>query len=153
MNRADVPESPVEDPANRPPEGYRRHGRSSPFVDLVGPLYSRGEGMNLRLALRVDSRHLNGTGTVHGGVLATLADLAIGYAVASSTDPPTPLTTSSLTVYLSGMARPGDLVTTSSNLQHRGSRVMLAHCTLAVGTRTIAQASAVFVPGRTAPSP
>jgi uncharacterized protein (TIGR00369 family) len=139
--------------ASQPPEGFAPHSRTSPFVELIGPLYSQGHGMDLRLALRIDSRHLNGTGTVHGGVLATLADLAIGYAVASSTDPPTRLTTSSLTVNLSGMARPGDVVTTSSSLQHRGSRVMLAHCELAVGARIIAQASAVFVPGRSAAAP
>ncbi|GAA5161752.1 PaaI family thioesterase [Pseudonocardia eucalypti] len=136
------------DAASQPPEGFARHSRSSPFVDLIGPLYSRGRGLDLRLALRIDSRHLNGTGTVHGGVLATLADLAIGYAVASSTDPPTPLTTSSMTVNLSGTARPGDVITTRSRLQHQGSRVVLAHCELMVGERTVAQASAVFVPGR-----
>ncbi|HZZ46871.1 MAG TPA: PaaI family thioesterase [Pseudonocardia sp.] len=139
-----------EPPASEPPPGFVRHSRSSPFVELIGPLYSQGNGMELRLALRIDSRHVNGTGTVHGGVLATLADLAIGYAVASTTDPPTPLTTSSVTVNLSGMARPGDVITTSSSLQHHGSRVMLANCELAVGTRTIARASAVFVPGRSA---
>jgi uncharacterized protein (TIGR00369 family) len=147
------PEASAQHPASQPPDGFARHSRTSPFIELIGPLYSQGDGMDLRLALHIDSRHLNGTGTVHGGVLATLADLAIGYAVASSTDPPTALTTSSLTVNLSGMARPGDLVTTSSRLQHRGSRVILAHCELAVGTRTIAEASAVFVPGRSSGPP
>jgi acyl-coenzyme A thioesterase 13 len=153
MDRPDTPKPSPEPAASQPPEGFAPHPRSSPFVELIGPLYSQGNGMDLRLALRIDSRHLNGTGTVHGGVLATLADLAIGYAVASSTEPPTPLTTSSLTLNLSGMARPGDLVITSSSLQHHGSRVVLAHCELAVGTRTIAQASAVFVPGRATPRP
>lgn len=153
MDRPDTPKPSPEPAEGQLPEGFAPHARSSPFVELIGPLYSRGNGMDLRLALRIDSRHLNGTGTVHGGVLATLADLAIGYAVASSTDPPTPLTTSSLTLNLSGMARPGDLVTTRSSLQHRGSRVVFAHCELAVGTRTVAQASAVFVPGRATPRP
>jgi uncharacterized protein (TIGR00369 family) len=146
MTGPETPEQPAG--AAEPPTGFVRHSRSSPFVELIGPLYSQGTGMDLCLALRIDGRHLNGTGTVHGGVLATLADLAIGYAVASSTEPPIPLTTSSVTVNLSGMARPGDVIITRSSLQHRGSRVMLANCELAVGSRTIATASAVFIPGR-----
>lgn len=135
------------------PAGFGAHRRSSPFLDLIGPLYSRGSGLDLRLALRVDQKHLNNGGTVHGGVLAALADVAIGYAIATIDDPPTPLTTTSLTINLSGAARPGDLLTSRASLQHQGSRVVIGHCVLEVDERSIAQASAVFVPGSTAVRP
>lgn len=72
--------------------------RSSPLLDLLGPIYARGSGLQLELGLLTDSRHANGRGTLHGGVLATLADVGMGYAMAFSSDPPQPLITASMTL-------------------------------------------------------
>jgi uncharacterized protein (TIGR00369 family) len=138
-------------PDGVPPDGFARHSRSSPFLDLIGPLYSRGEGAGLRLALRVDRRHTNGSGSVHGGILATLADLALGYAMATTQDPPLLLTTASLTIDFAGTAIPGDLLTTAVDIQRIGTRMAFANCYLLVGERRIARASGVYATGRAAP--
>ena len=37
----------------------------------------------MSLGLRIEPRHCNSRGTCHGGLLATLADVALGYACAS----------------------------------------------------------------------
>ena len=87
------------------PEGFIPLPRSSPLLDLLGPVYCRGEGLHLQLGLRADNRHANGRGTVHGGVLATLADVGMGYAMAFSSDPPLPLITASMTLDLPGWRR------------------------------------------------
>ncbi|BBP70752.1 hypothetical protein PHLH6_27560 [Pseudomonas sp. Seg1] len=70
------------------PEGFTPFTRSSPLLDLLGPIYARGNGLQLELGLLTDSRlatrdsrHANGRGTLHGGVLATLADVGMGYAM------------------------------------------------------------------------
>lgn len=68
------------------------------MLDLLGPIYARGSGLQLELGLLTDSRHANGRGTLHGGVLATLADVGMGYAMAFSSDPPQPLITASMTL-------------------------------------------------------
>ena len=73
------------------PEGYQALFRASPYVELIGPLYSRGQGAALRIALRAERKHCNQRGTVHGGILATLADIALGYAMAFATTAPSNL--------------------------------------------------------------
>jgi len=54
--------------AHAVPEGFVPLPRSSPLLDLLGPAYCRGDGLQLEIGLRADNRHANGRGTVHGGV-------------------------------------------------------------------------------------
>src|SRR5436190_14202790 len=64
------------------PEGYElvQRTQGSTFAGLVGPFYARREGKQLSLGLHIEQRHLNSRGSCHGGLLATLADIALGYA-------------------------------------------------------------------------
>ena len=66
------------------PEGFELDQRIQPhtFGGLVGPFYSKRQGNDLSLGLRIEARHCNSRGTCHGGLLATLADIALGYACA-----------------------------------------------------------------------
>ena len=66
------------------PEGFELDQRIQPhtFGGLAGPFYSRRKGNDLSLGLRIEERHCNSRGTCHGGLLATLADIALGYACA-----------------------------------------------------------------------
>src|SRR5271167_745655 len=66
------------------PEGFQLDPRTQPhtFSGLVGPFYSRRQGNDFSLGLRIEERHCNSRGTCHGGLLATLADVALGYACA-----------------------------------------------------------------------
>jgi uncharacterized protein (TIGR00369 family) len=70
------------------PEGFRLERRIQPhtFGGLVGPFYSRRQGNDLSLGLRIEGRHCNSRGTCHGGLLATLADMALGYSCALAGD-------------------------------------------------------------------
>src|SRR5688572_31333525 len=63
------------------PEGFRAIERLSPFNALVGPLYERRDGDAVSIGLAIEAKHTNSRGICHGGVLATLADLALGYAM------------------------------------------------------------------------
>jgi|CXWL01.1.fsa_nt_gi uncharacterized protein (TIGR00369 family) len=66
------------------PEGFEPDPRIKPhtFAALAGPFYSRRQGNDISLGLRIEERHCNSRGTCHGGLLATLADIALGYACA-----------------------------------------------------------------------
>ena len=77
----------------------------SPVLELDGPLYCRGEGLGLVIGLRVAQKHCNARGTIHGGILATLADVALGYALAFSSNPPASLVTANLSLDFAGTAR------------------------------------------------
>jgi acyl-coenzyme A thioesterase 13 len=127
------------------PAGFAPLFRTSPVLDLIGPLYSRGKGADLAIGLRVDAKHCNARGTIHGGILATLADVAIGYALATSTDPMTSAITASLSLDYAGTAKIGDWVESRVDLHKRGTRLAFGNCYLCVGEERIARASAVFL--------
>jgi acyl-coenzyme A thioesterase 13 len=127
------------------PEHFKPLFRSSPILDLIGPLYYHGEGKDLVLGLRVETKHCNARGTVHGGILATLADVALGYTMAFSSDPPAALITANLTLDFAGTANIGDWLETRVDIQRQGSRLSFANSYISVGSQRIVRASAVFL--------
>jgi uncharacterized protein (TIGR00369 family) len=127
------------------PDGFAPVFRSSPFLDAIGPLYQRGIGGAMALGFHVARKHTNGRGTLHGGVIATLADVALGYAIATASDPPGSLVTTSLTVDFVGSATIDDWVQTSIDIQKIGGRLAFANAYFHVGDQRIARASGVFL--------
>ena len=127
------------------PEGFSPLFRTSPVLDLIGPIYHRGKGKDLVLGLRVESKHCNARGSVHGGILAALADVAIGYAMAFATDPPAALVTANLSLDFAGTGRIGDWLETTVDVHKRGSRLAFGNCFISVGAERIVRASAVFL--------
>ncbi|TWC36944.1 uncharacterized protein (TIGR00369 family) [Pseudomonas sp. SJZ079] len=126
------------------PEGFIPLPRSSPLLDLLGPVYCRGSGLQLEIGLRAEPRHANGRGTLHGGVLATLADVGMGYAMAFSSEPPLPLVTASMTLDYLGTVQVGEWVVVHLEHSKRGRQMAFATASLRVGERAVARASAVF---------
>jgi uncharacterized protein (TIGR00369 family) len=129
---------------NGAPEGFELLGRTSPLVNLLGPFYARGEGDDLVLGLRVEEKHTNSRGFAHGGVLLTLADIALGYAAEGSVDPPARLITASVSADFAGSAELGDWVEARVDVQRVGGRMAFANAYLHVGDRRVVRASAVF---------
>lgn len=127
------------------PPGFRPLFRTSPVLELIGPLYCRGEGAGLAIGLRAEAKHCNARGTVHGGILATLADVALGYTMAFSSDPPASLVTANLSLDFAGSAKIGDWIETEVDIQKQGSRLSFANCYLTAGGQRIVRASAVFL--------
>ena len=59
-------------------QGWRKL-ESDGFNGVVGPYWVRGDGANKTLGLIVEERHANvHLGTIHGGVVMTFADIALG---------------------------------------------------------------------------
>jgi len=127
------------------PAGFAPIFRTSPFLETIGPLYSVGSGTSLVIGMRVQEKHTNARGTLHGGVLASIADIALGYGLATSTTPPTSMVTANLSVDFAGGAQVGDWVETTLYLQKVGSRMAFANVYFSVGRERIARASGVFL--------
>jgi uncharacterized protein (TIGR00369 family) len=127
------------------PAGFKPLFRTSPVLDLIGPLYSRGAGKHLAIGLRAEAKHCNSRGAVHGGILATLADVALGYTMAFASDPPGNLVTANLSLDYAGSARAGDWLETHVDIQKQGSRLSFANCYILVDAERIVRASAVFL--------
>lgn len=130
------------------PPGFQLLPRSSPLLTLIGPVYSRGSGLDLHLGLRADERHANGRGTVHGGILATLADIGMGYAMAFSSDPPVPLITASMSLDYLGAAQVGEWIEVRLEHSQRGRQLAFAGVVLTVGERVVARGKGVFAVSR-----
>ena len=61
-----------------PPDGFAPHFRKSAVTDPWEPLYSRTVDGVVQIGLFISPAHCNSRGFVHGGVIATLADNAMG---------------------------------------------------------------------------
>ena len=66
------------DPPPAIPEGFkeRRFGDEG-FINVNGPLYARRSGSGLQLGFRVERRHCNLMGILHGGMMATFCDMLL----------------------------------------------------------------------------
>ncbi len=127
-----------------PPEGFTPLFRSSPFLELLGPIYNESTDSGLVIGFYAQEKHCNARGVVHGGVLSSLADVALGYSAAFSGSDPVPLATVNLTIDYAGSAKKGEWITISSDVQKVGRSMAFANCYFLVNHIRIARASGVF---------
>jgi uncharacterized protein (TIGR00369 family) len=90
------------------------------WIGIAGTTSGQGRA---RLELKAEERHLNPAGTLHGGVLATLVDTAMGQAVRSVIDGQTPAT-SQLTIAYLKPGSEGRLVA-SAEVRRQGEQVLV----------------------------
>jgi len=79
------------------PAGFEPSRRTSPFLDMIGPVYTMTGERGIRLGLRARTEHCNTRGFVHGAILAALLDVVCGRNCGALTEHPS-LVTVSLTV-------------------------------------------------------
>ena len=131
--------------ASDPPPGFHPVSRSSGFLDLVGPLYVDDTDARAPVyGLRVEQRHTNSRGAAHGGVVTTLADVALGYGSLAAHGEPVALVTASLTVDHTGHAALDDWLEARTTLTRMGSRLAFARCEITTPDRHVASGSGVF---------
>lgn len=129
---------------DEPLHDFRPWERTSPFGNAAGPLLVRRDVGVLTFAVRIEPRHTNARGAAHGGALATIADMTLGYATAMSTDPPTSLRTASMTIDLIAPVHIGDIVFSTPRVLRLGSRLAHADVTLLVDNHPVARASSTL---------
>ena len=126
------------------PSGFGPIFRSSPLLDTLGDFYSRGAGAALELGMRVSERHTNARGDLHGGVIATLADIGMGYLLAFQTDPQRRFVTVSLTVDYVAPATKDDWVEVRLDAVQLTGRLAFTTARLVSGDHVIACARGIF---------
>jgi uncharacterized protein (TIGR00369 family) len=134
-------------PVDRPAPGYsaRVTETGAPgFVQLLGLTVDENpEPGTGRILLEADEQHLNGAGGVHGGVLATLVDSAMGQAVRSVSRDGQGLATSQLTVTYLNPAEPGQLVATAQ-VRKRGKSLVVCDAEIEQDGEPVVHAVATF---------
>lgn len=126
------------------PEGFKLIARLSPFNALVGPLYERRAGQTVSIGILIEAKHTNSRGICHGGVLATLADVALGYAMLALRGERSGFVTAHLAVDYAGSAKVGDWIESDVEIQRVGTRLAFANCYLVANGKRIVRASAIF---------
>jgi uncharacterized protein (TIGR00369 family) len=119
-------------------------GFSPGFLDHGGPYWLRREGDRTRVAVRVADHHMNYRDMAHGGVLATLADVALSYQAFASETPPVPVSTITLTTNFLSPARLGDWIVAECAIDRIGKRTAYVSGRIVRGGEVLATMSGVY---------
>jgi uncharacterized protein (TIGR00369 family) len=131
------------------PAGFEPHFRKSPVTDPWEPLYSRKGGTSIEIGFHATSAHCNSRGFVHGGVMAALADNALGLSVGEAIrgqggEAPNGLVTVSLTMDYLATARMGQWVAVTPRVLKTGRSLGFADAIVSADDTPVARASASF---------
>ncbi|MGB6500684.1 MAG: PaaI family thioesterase [Thermoplasmata archaeon] len=115
----------AEEPRPRAPTPDLWRAARRGFHHAVGfrVVASRSRAGTCTVTGRVEPRHLNINGVVHGGVYATILDTAMGASVVSVLAPGETTATTSLYVEFLRAAREGDTLTAVGRIQRRGRHI------------------------------
>jgi uncharacterized protein (TIGR00369 family) len=126
------------------PAGFEPHFRKSPFTDPWEPLYSRRTEKAVHLGLRLAKPHTNSRGLIHGGLIASLADNAMGYSCAQAMGWNASLLTISLSVDYTGSAEIGQWLAVECEVIRTGSTICFAQSLIKADDVVIARANGTF---------
>lgn len=127
------------------PAGFRPHDRHSPLTEPWQPIYSRREDdATLTLGVRVAEAHTNARGFAHGGLIAALADNAMGLSCAARHDDVGGLVTVNLTLDYYGTARIGQWLAIRTGFVRTGRTLDAAQCFISADEAVCARANATF---------
>lgn len=126
------------------PEGFTRHARTSPLTEPWEPIYSKTTSQAVIIGLRLATPHTNSRGIVHGGLIATLADNAMGLSCGLHLKAPGRLLTISLSVDYLGSANIGQWLEVDTNFVKAGGSICFAQSLITADGVPCARANATF---------
>lgn len=137
--------TPTEQAADVP-AGFEPHFRKSPMTDPWEPLYSRHLENTVQMGLRLAKAHTNSRGLIHGGLIASLSDNAMGYACAQAMgwDTSKSLVTISLAVDFIGSAEIGQWLAIEPDVIRTGSTICFVQSLIKADGVVIARANGTF---------
>ena len=126
------------------PPGFEPRLRKSPLTDPWEPLYSRQTDKAVIIGLRLAKPHTNGRGLIHGGLIAALADAAMGHSCAHQMGGVSSLVTISLAVDFVGTAQIGQWLAIETDVIKTGSTICFAQSLVKADDVVIARANGTF---------
>ncbi|MFE1599560.1 PaaI family thioesterase [Methylobacterium sp. ID0610] len=115
----------------------------SEFMDLIGPVWQRRSDDGMLYGLLVAEKHRNRNGVAHGGVMATLLDMAIGR-TASDAQGGRKQATIGLDVQFLAPVQVGDFLVAACRTVRATRTIMFMHGELRVGDRVCAVAQGTW---------
>ena len=131
-----------------PPADFQPHTRKSPLTDPWEPLYARKLADRTVLGLTVATAHTNSRGFLHGGLIAALADnamgLSCGVVLARDGVAANGLVTISLGVDYVGKAEIGQWLAFETTFIRPGRTLCFAEAQVTADGEQVARARATF---------
>ena len=125
------------------PDGFTETQLIDPYEVHFGPIYERGEPGARRFALRIDERHLNGRGVVHGATFMSFADAAFGQAAWDACDHAHVVTLNMQNQFI-GPAHAGDLLEVEPVLVKRTRTMIFLRGEFTVAGKPVYAAASVW---------
>jgi uncharacterized protein (TIGR00369 family) len=125
------------------PAGYEPFSLS-PFGDLVGPLYAGWRGSGPTIAVRVGSEHGNRSGRAHGGLMMTVADIALTRAALEQLPPNSRVATADLHIAFLESVSEGEWLEAIPSIDRVGRSLIHASCVLQASAKTAARVLATL---------
>jgi uncharacterized protein (TIGR00369 family) len=113
------------------------------YAERLGARIESADDGEARVGFEAREEHLNPAGTLHGGVLATLVDTAMGQAVRSATGDADVPATSQLTVTYLRPGKPGEL-TVTARVRTKGEHLTVCEADVEQDGRELVHAVATF---------
>lgn len=130
------------------PKGFAPHFRQSQFTDPWEPLYSRADHGQVAIGVWLSEAHCNSRGLVHGGLIASLADNAMGLSIVQALREDGREVSGLVTVTLStdyiGSGALGAWLETDTHFIKTGGSLCFTSCLVRADDEPIARASASF---------
>lgn len=134
----------ADTPSTDIPAGFEPLVRKSPLTKPWEPLYAKRTDKAVIIGLRLARPHTNGRGLIHGGLIAALADNAMGYSCVHQLGGQSSLVTISLAVDFIGSAQVGQWLAVESEVIKTGSTICFAQSLIKADDAVIARANATF---------
>lgn len=126
------------------PEGFKEADFGGNFLRGNGPFYLKREAERWLVGLRVEDHHVNYLGIAHGGLLSTLADVALSAQPYYSERPNPAVTTTSMTTNFLAAARLGDWLVADARIARLGKRTAHVHGVIRRDQEILVTMSGVF---------
>jgi len=126
------------------PLGFTRNPRKSPLTDPWEPIYWKQTEDAIIIGLRLDTPHTNARGLIHGGLIAALADKAMGHSCGYKLGPAFSLVTVNLSVDYIGSAKIGQWLAVESEVLKSGRTICFVQSIITADDEPIARANATF---------
>lgn len=126
------------------PEGFLPHFRKSPVTEPWEPLFSRRLADAVQIGFVLAAPHCNSRGLLHGGVIASLADNAMGLSCGAVLGATEGLVTIGLAVDYLGAAKIGQWVQIEPRVIRAVKSLAFADAIVTTDGTPIARANATF---------
>ena len=119
---------------------------AAPYYQLLGMRAESARPGESCVRVRFDPKLMQSFGSVHGGVLMTVADSAIGIAVVTTIGPDEAAATVDIAVQFQSPPGPNDVVA-EGRVTRRGGKLAFGECVVRAADRVIARAQGVLCSG------